>query len=124
MRGGLARAEDHRQRTFGQVGAQRGQTQQHPLTVVQDGWSGKPATGSYSLTKPRETARSIVATHGPNLVTEDVDIRTWMLRLGHGIAPFSPGVMLAALAALHLRKTSQKAPRESTTRCASTRTSS
>ncbi|WP_157095473.1 zinc ribbon domain-containing protein [Hoyosella altamirensis] len=47
----------------------------------------------------RDTARAIVATHGPNLVTEDVSIRTWALRWGRGIAAFSPGIMLAALTA-------------------------
>jgi hypothetical protein len=47
----------------------------------------------------RQTAQLIVATHGPNLVTEDVNIRTWSRRWGRGVAAFTPGRMLANLAA-------------------------
>jgi hypothetical protein len=47
----------------------------------------------------RQTAQVIVATHGPKLVTEDVDVRTWARRWGRGVAAFSPGRMLARLAA-------------------------
>ena len=37
----------------------------------------------------RATAHAIVAVHGPNMVTEDVNIRTWMVRWGRG-SPRSP----------------------------------
>lgn len=46
----------------------------------------------------RHTAQVIVAAHGPNLVTEDVNISTWSLRWGRGVAAFTPGRMLARLA--------------------------
>lgn len=46
----------------------------------------------------RQTAQAIVAAHGPNLVTEDVNIRTWALRWGRATAAFTPGRMLAHLA--------------------------
>lgn len=46
----------------------------------------------------RQIAQVIVATHGANLVTEDVNIRTWSLRWGRGVAAFTPGRMLAHLA--------------------------
>lgn len=45
----------------------------------------------------RHTAQTIVAVHGPNIVAEDCDIRTWQRRWGAGIAAFTPGRMLAAL---------------------------
>jgi hypothetical protein len=37
--GGLADTDDHRQRAFGQGGAQRGECDQHPVTVGQSWWS-------------------------------------------------------------------------------------
>ena len=46
----------------------------------------------------RHTALAIVATHGPHLITEDVDVRTWARRWGRGVATFTPGRMLAHLA--------------------------
>jgi hypothetical protein len=46
----------------------------------------------------RQTAQAIVAGHGPNLITEDVNISTWSLRWGRAIAAFTPGRMLAHLA--------------------------
>jgi hypothetical protein len=46
----------------------------------------------------RQTAQAIVGAHGPNLVTENVNIRTWSLRWGRGVAGFTPGRMLAHLA--------------------------
>jgi hypothetical protein len=46
----------------------------------------------------RQTAQTIIEAHGPNLVTEDVNIRTWMLRWGRGIAAFTPGRLLTHLA--------------------------
>lgn len=45
----------------------------------------------------RQAAQAIVLTHGPNLLTEDVDIRPWSLRWGRGIAAFTPGRLLARL---------------------------
>ena len=45
----------------------------------------------------RQAALDLVAAHGPNFVTEDVDIRLWALRWGRGIAAFTPGRFLAAL---------------------------
>lgn len=45
----------------------------------------------------RQAALAIVAAHGPNFVTEDVDIRLWALRWGRGIAAFTPGRLLKAL---------------------------
>jgi hypothetical protein len=45
----------------------------------------------------RQTAQVIVAAHGANLVTEDVNIRTWSRRWGRGVAAFTPGRMLAHL---------------------------
>ncbi|MGH9059322.1 MAG: transposase, partial [Acidimicrobiales bacterium] len=57
------------------------------------------ATGRRKDAFARQTAQAIVAAHGPNLVTEDVNIRTWSLRWGRGVAAFTPGRMLAHLAA-------------------------
>lgn len=45
----------------------------------------------------RQVAQAIVRTHGPNLLTEDVDIRPWSRRWGRGIAAFTPGRLLAHL---------------------------
>lgn len=45
----------------------------------------------------RQTAQATVLTHGPNLITEDVDMRLWSLRWGRGIAAFTPGRLLAHL---------------------------
>jgi len=47
----------------------------------------------------REVARQIVGTHGPNVLTEDVDVRQWQRLWGGGIAAFTPGRLLAALGA-------------------------
>lgn len=46
----------------------------------------------------RQTAQAIVAAHGPHLITEDVDKRTWARRWGRGVAAFTPGRMLSRLA--------------------------
>jgi len=46
----------------------------------------------------RQTAQGIVAAHGPHLITEDVDVRTWARRWGRGVAAFTPGRMLSRLA--------------------------
>ncbi|ORA09117.1 transposase, partial [Mycobacterium angelicum] len=46
----------------------------------------------------RQTAQAIVAAHGPHLITEDVDVRTWARRWGRGVAAFTPGRMLSRLA--------------------------
>ncbi|GAA2350320.1 zinc ribbon domain-containing protein [Dactylosporangium salmoneum] len=47
--------------------------------------------------RARDVARQIVTTHGPHLVTEHVDMRTWARLWGKGIALFSPGMLVAAL---------------------------
>jgi hypothetical protein len=56
------------------------------------------ATGRRKDASARQTAQAIVAAHGPNLVTEDVNIRAWSRRWGRGVAGFTPGRMLAHLA--------------------------
>ncbi|GAA1586412.1 hypothetical protein GCM10009828_008580 [Actinoplanes couchii] len=60
------------------------------------------ATASRSSTqakraRARDIARRIVATHGPRLVVEHTDIRTWAKLWGRGIALFSPGMFIAGL---------------------------
>ena len=47
----------------------------------------------------RQAAQEIITVHGPNFVTEDVRISAWQRRWGSGIATFTPGRLLAALAA-------------------------
>ncbi|WP_433304811.1 zinc ribbon domain-containing protein [Actinoplanes sp. CA-030573] len=46
-----------------------------------------------------DTARQIVAAHGPNLVVEHTNIRAWARLWGRGIELFSPGMLIAALKA-------------------------
>ncbi|MFD0575757.1 zinc ribbon domain-containing protein [Dactylosporangium darangshiense] len=48
--------------------------------------------------RARDVAARIVQTHGPNLVVEHVDMRAWGRLWGRGIALFSPGMLVAALA--------------------------
>ena len=45
----------------------------------------------------RRAGLAIVTAHGPSIITEDVDIRQWMLRWGRSIAAFTPGRFLKAL---------------------------
>jgi hypothetical protein len=56
------------------------------------------ATSRRKDASARQAALAIVTAHGPDIVTEDVDIRQWMLRWGRSIAAFTPGRLLAALA--------------------------
>src|SRR5262249_39764595 len=56
------------------------------------------ATARRKTAYARYTAQAIVAAHGPHLIVENVDIRIWMHRWGRGIAAFTPGRMLTALA--------------------------
>src|SRR5262249_15942726 len=48
--------------------------------------------------RARDIAQQIVTLHGPNLVVEHTDMRSWARRWGRGIALFSPAMLLAALA--------------------------
>jgi len=56
------------------------------------------ATGRRKDAFARQSAQAIVAAHGPNLVTEDVNIGTWSRRWGRGVTAFTPGRILAHLA--------------------------
>jgi hypothetical protein len=47
--------------------------------------------------RAREIARQIVAGHGPHLVVEHTNIRSWARRWGKGVALFSPGMLVSAL---------------------------
>jgi hypothetical protein len=47
--------------------------------------------------RARDTARRILATHGPRLVVEDCDIRTWFKLWGKRLAQTTPGLLIAAL---------------------------
>ncbi|TYC21991.1 transposase [Micromonospora sp. MP36] len=49
--------------------------------------------------RARDTARSIIAVHGPHLVVEHTDIRAWARLWGRGIGLFSPGMLTTALKA-------------------------
>jgi Putative transposase DNA-binding domain len=49
--------------------------------------------------RARETAARIVATHGNTITTEDCNISTWTRLWGKRIHLFSPGMLIAALAA-------------------------
>jgi hypothetical protein len=49
--------------------------------------------------RARETAAAIVATHGNSLTVEKGSISTWARLWGKGIQVFSPGMLVAALAA-------------------------
>jgi len=49
--------------------------------------------------RARNLAARIVAVHGATLVTEHVDMRAWARLWGRGISLFSPGMLMAALAA-------------------------
>lgn len=48
-------------------------------------------------TYAQQAAQAVVRVHGPNLLTEDVDIRHWSRRWGRSIATFTPGRLLAYL---------------------------
>jgi hypothetical protein len=67
-------------------------------TVRADHAAAASATSRRKDAFARQTAQGILSVHGPNLVTEDVNIRTWSRRWGGGIAAFTPGRMLAHLA--------------------------
>lgn len=45
----------------------------------------------------RHTAKTLVATHGPHIVVEDLDVSAWARRWGRGIAVFTPGRLQHAL---------------------------
>ncbi|MQY02732.1 hypothetical protein [Actinomadura macrotermitis] len=48
--------------------------------------------------RARQVAGALVGVHGPHLVIEDCDIRTWQRRWGAACARFTPGLLIAALA--------------------------
>jgi hypothetical protein len=47
--------------------------------------------------RARQIATDLVATHGYQLVAEDVRVSTWSRSWGRGVAAFSPGTLLAAI---------------------------
>jgi hypothetical protein len=47
--------------------------------------------------RAREIAADLVATHGYQLVTEDVQVSAWSRSWGRGVAAFTPGTLLAAI---------------------------
>ncbi|MER7790495.1 transposase [Streptomyces sp. NPDC097640] len=47
--------------------------------------------------RARQVARDIIAVHGPNLVVEDCDIRTWYRLWGKRLSQTTPGMLIAAL---------------------------
>ncbi|WP_256962094.1 transposase [Streptomyces sp. NRRL B-24572] len=49
--------------------------------------------------RARTVAREIIATHGPVLVVEDCDIRTWYRLWGKRLSQTTPGMLIAALEA-------------------------
>jgi len=49
--------------------------------------------------RARDLAGRTIAVHGPNLITEHVDMRAWSRLWGRGIALFSPGMLIVALEA-------------------------
>ncbi|MCX5378858.1 transposase [Streptomyces sp. NBC_00091] len=57
------------------------------------------ATGSAEHRRhhARHLARQIIATHGPVLVVEDCDIRTWYRLWGKRLSQTTPGLLIAAL---------------------------
>jgi hypothetical protein len=56
-------------------------------------------TSQAKYTRAREVAARIVATHGNTITVEDCSISTWARLWGKRIALFSPGMLVAALAA-------------------------
>jgi hypothetical protein len=57
------------------------------------------ATGQAKNARARDIAGRIVAAHGNNITVEDCSISTWARWWGKRIALFSPGMLVAALAA-------------------------
>jgi hypothetical protein len=53
----------------------------------------------YRRHRARRVAREIVAAHGPVLVVEDCDIRTWYRLWGKRLSQTTPGMLIAALKA-------------------------
>ncbi|MDP4501565.1 hypothetical protein [Nonomuraea turcica] len=47
--------------------------------------------------RARQVAADLVALHGPRLVVEDCDIRTWFRLWGRSVAAFTPGQLIAAI---------------------------
>ncbi|WP_207709619.1 hypothetical protein [Actinomadura macrotermitis] len=47
--------------------------------------------------RARQVAGALVAVHGPHLIIEDCDIRTWQQRWGSACARFTPGLLITAL---------------------------
>jgi hypothetical protein len=47
--------------------------------------------------RARQIAADLVATHGYQLVAEDVRVSTWSRSWGRGVAAFAPGTLLAAI---------------------------
>ena len=63
-------------------------------TIVADGASTHQARKA----RARNTAKELVAVHGPNVVVEDTNVATWSRQWGRGVAAFTPGMLLSALA--------------------------
>ncbi|WP_241266201.1 transposase [Streptomyces boncukensis] len=53
----------------------------------------------YRRHRARQAAREIIATHGPVLVAEDCDIRTWYRLWGKRLSQTTPGMLISALKA-------------------------
>src|SRR5262245_58793494 len=47
--------------------------------------------------RARQVAADVVATHGYQLIVEDVSISAWSRSWGHAVAAFSPGLLVAAI---------------------------
>lgn len=47
--------------------------------------------------RARQVAAGVVATHGYQLIVEDVSIAAWSRSWGHAVAAFSPGLLVAAI---------------------------
>ena len=57
------------------------------------------ATAQRRTAYARQAAQQLIAVHGPNFITEDVKLSAWQRRWGGRMAVFTPGRLLAALAA-------------------------
>lgn len=62
--------------------------------IVADGASARQARKDHA----RDTAKAIIAVHGPNFVVEDTNVATWSRQWGRGVAAFAPGRLLSELA--------------------------
>ncbi|GAA4253186.1 zinc ribbon domain-containing protein [Dactylosporangium darangshiense] len=72
-------------------------TPSYRRTRAEHATAGRSATQAKQA-RARDVAVRVIQAHGPHLTVEHLDMRAWARMWGRGIALFSPGMLVAALA--------------------------